>query len=79
MHNQMRYDQFYYLDKESDILDTLIENEKEQFEGVKTQIDKGLNEYIRVSESRIDPRSQELPEQYDEYMYSSKVIEKYDR
>jgi len=36
-----------------------------------------LDEYIKVSESRIDPRSEELPEQYDEYMYYSKVVEKH--
>ena len=79
MHGQIRYDQFYYLNENNEILERMIEKEKEGFKNVKEQVAVKLDEYIKVSESRIDPRSEELPEQYDEYMYYSKVVEKHDR
>ena len=41
-------------------------------------IEERIDEYVKVSECRVDPRSEELGEQYDDYMYYSKVVEKYD-
>ena len=35
--------------------------------------------YKKVSEKRIDPRNGELPEEYGNYLYYSKTVEKYER